>query len=250
MEASSVLTHSETTRLLENITQMLVIKHGGAIEASFDWLEECAESDRIVLCQVNGRDGERHIDRIINHGFDSRWVNSYTRRQYAKIDPVLSRASRTLGIFDWELAPKRADTYNIRIFIEHASSYGLCAGVTCSCHVSGKGLPCRYVCSICGISDRRLDAAKIALRALVPAFAVALEAHTEYDRTSAVRLTPKEREVLIWASEGKGVWEISKILAVSQSTIKFHFQNIYRKLNVSTRAHAIALAIQQGIIRI
>ncbi|KRP60466.1 helix-turn-helix domain-containing protein [Pseudomonas trivialis] len=58
-------------------------------------------------------------------------------------------------------------------------------------------------------------------------------------------LTPTELEILRWASEGKTVWEISKIRATSQAAVKFHLRNIYGKLQVSNRVQALNEAVRQ-----
>jgi len=60
-------------------------------------------------------------------------------------------------------------------------------------------------------------------------------------------LTAKELEVLRWATEGKTVWEISRIRCVSQATVKFHLRNIYCKLHVSNRVQAVSEAIKRGL---
>jgi DNA-binding CsgD family transcriptional regulator len=60
-------------------------------------------------------------------------------------------------------------------------------------------------------------------------------------------LTPKEREILHWAVEGKTVWEISRIRSVSQATVKFHLRNIYGKLQVTNRVQAVNEALKQGL---
>jgi DNA-binding CsgD family transcriptional regulator len=52
-------------------------------------------------------------------------------------------------------------------------------------------------------------------------------------------LTVREQEVMKWIMEGKDNWSISKILNVSERTIKFHNCNIYKKLGVSARAEVI-----------
>ncbi|MEX5555172.1 response regulator transcription factor [Pseudomonas pergaminensis] len=60
-------------------------------------------------------------------------------------------------------------------------------------------------------------------------------------------LTPAEREILRWASEGKTVWEISQIRATSEATVKFHLRNIYGKLQVSNRVQALNEAARMGL---
>ncbi len=56
--------------------------------------------------------------------------------------------------------------------------------------------------------------------------------------------------MLNWIKEGKSSWEISVILGVSERTIKFHVCNVMRKLDAVTRTHAVAIAIEQGLIDI
>jgi len=68
------------------------------------------------------------------------------------------------------------------------------------------------------------------------------------DTAIKIRLTPREREVIIWASKGKGCWEIGEIVDISERTVKFHLQNIYKKLDVTNRAQAITRAIQYNLI--
>lgn len=64
----------------------------------------------------------------------------------------------------------------------------------------------------------------------------------------APRLTPREREVLHWAAEGRSDYDVSHILNVSASTIRFHWNNIFRKLGVTGRVSAVVRAMQLQII--
>jgi DNA-binding NarL/FixJ family response regulator len=54
------------------------------------------------------------------------------------------------------------------------------------------------------------------------------------------RLTPREREVLALLSEGRPNKDIARHLDLREITVKYHLKNIYRKLNVSNRAQAVA----------
>lgn len=51
-------------------------------------------------------------------------------------------------------------------------------------------------------------------------------------------LTPREREVLFWLSQGKSNWEIGAILQIASSTVGKHLERIYPKLGVENRAAA------------
>lgn len=63
-----------------------------------------------------------------------------------------------------------------------------------------------------------------------------------------IKLTPREKDVLYWAAEGKSAWEIGRILSITERTAKFHLSNIYKKLGVHTRTQAVACAIRYGIL--
>ncbi len=61
-------------------------------------------------------------------------------------------------------------------------------------------------------------------------------------------LTAREREILELASGGKSSAEIGQILGISETTTNNHIGRILKKLNVGSRAQAVALAIQTGQI--
>jgi NarL family two-component system response regulator LiaR len=61
-------------------------------------------------------------------------------------------------------------------------------------------------------------------------------------------LTRREREILALLVKGLTNSEIAERLAVSRSTVKIHVGHILAKLEVSSRAEAIALAIQHGLV--
>lgn len=62
------------------------------------------------------------------------------------------------------------------------------------------------------------------------------------------KLSPREKEVLGWIKEGKTSWEISAILFISERTVNFHVRNILEKVHAVTRAQAVAIAIEEGLI--
>jgi two-component system NarL family response regulator len=61
-------------------------------------------------------------------------------------------------------------------------------------------------------------------------------------------LSAREAEVLSHIGRGLSNKEIGADLGISESTVKNHVNNILMKLGVSDRAHAVAVAIQSGII--
>ena len=65
-------------------------------------------------------------------------------------------------------------------------------------------------------------------------------------RSATDVLSDREREVLVLMSRGMTNKQIAGKLVVSVNTIKKHAQNIFTKLNVDSRAAAVAKALQQG----
>ncbi|MBF0308330.1 MAG: autoinducer binding domain-containing protein [Magnetococcales bacterium] len=63
-----------------------------------------------------------------------------------------------------------------------------------------------------------------------------------------LHLTPRERECLRWASEGKTAWEISEILNISERTVVAHLTNASEKLGANNRIQAVARAVAYKII--
>lgn len=63
-------------------------------------------------------------------------------------------------------------------------------------------------------------------------------------------LTPREIECLLWAAYGCSDKEIAQEICCAHDTVRFHIKNVVRKLGASNRTHAVALGIQQGLIRL
>lgn len=61
-------------------------------------------------------------------------------------------------------------------------------------------------------------------------------------------LTERERDVLILAAKGLTLQAIADGLEISRNTASWHLKNVYRKLDVSTRAEAAIAALDRGLI--
>lgn len=61
-------------------------------------------------------------------------------------------------------------------------------------------------------------------------------------------LTDRELEVLVLLAEGLTNQQTAHQLSISQSTLKYHMSNIYRKLGVQTRSEALVLAAKNNLI--
>jgi DNA-binding NarL/FixJ family response regulator len=61
-------------------------------------------------------------------------------------------------------------------------------------------------------------------------------------------LTGREAEVLRLIAAGKSNRQIAAELVISEHTVARHVQNIFTKLNVSSRSAATAFAFEHGLV--
>jgi|GEM_PF-2676515 len=63
-----------------------------------------------------------------------------------------------------------------------------------------------------------------------------------------LKLTGREKDLLCLVAKGLTNAEISKILYLSEMTVKTHLKNIFKKLNVSNRTEAVFIGIINDLI--
>ena len=68
------------------------------------------------------------------------------------------------------------------------------------------------------------------------------------DDTTPNLLSSAERKCLVWCAKGKTSYEMGLILGLSEHTINHYLGRVLKKLDVSTRAQAVAAAIKKGVI--
>ena len=71
--------------------------------------------------------------------------------------------------------------------------------------------------------------------------------HVLHENKSKDKLSEREKEVLKLVASGYTSIEIGTRLIISGQTVNTHIKNIYRKLNVRTRAQAVSFAANRGL---
>jgi NarL family two-component system response regulator YdfI len=66
--------------------------------------------------------------------------------------------------------------------------------------------------------------------------------------TGEITLTDREQEVLVGVARGERSKEIAARLGITERTVKAHLASIYNKFGVDSRAAAIAVASQRGLL--
>ena len=66
--------------------------------------------------------------------------------------------------------------------------------------------------------------------------------------TTAFDLTERERDVLVLLAEGHAYGSIAGALGIGTGTVQSHIKNLYRKLEVSSKAEAVSVAMRAGLL--
>lgn len=171
------------------------------------------------------------------------WLRRYGRKRYYGHDPVAQTCFTTLRPFTWSDACwVGCDPDQARRVMGEAVDFGLVDGVMVPMHdLYGRQ-------ASLSLATRRLDLPPSGLKAI---HLVSLYAFAATDELSGIypRLTPREREVLTWLADGKGVRDVGQILAISDHTVAAHLKSAKAKLGGTTIAHAVALALRRREIR-
>jgi LuxR family quorum sensing-dependent transcriptional regulator len=170
----------------------------------------------------------------------------YTANDYIRVDPVARLCRQSYNPFEWseapfdlEREPRAAEVMN------RASDFNMSRGFIVPVH----GLDARDACVSLGGAHLDLNKrSKPALHLMAMYGFECVRKLLAPSTKSWHRLTPREREVLLWAAQGKTAWEIGEILGISQRTAEEHLTAAGRKLGAPNRTRAVAIAIRDRII--
>jgi DNA-binding NarL/FixJ family response regulator len=77
-----------------------------------------------------------------------------------------------------------------------------------------------------------------------------LARHAREASAVAAAVTPRELEILRYASQGLTMRQVASRLGVSPRTVEAHIAKVYRKLGVTNRVRAIGRATELGLIEL
>lgn len=84
---------------------------------------------------------------------------------------------------------------------------------------------------------------------LSPAIARRLLGYFKEPTPGGENLTSREREALGYLAKGLKVAEMAEAMGITRHTASDYVKNVYRKLNVSSRAQATLRAVRMGLIK-
>lgn len=184
--------------------------------------------------------------RVMAKRWPTGWFDLYTQHDYEHYDPVVRHCRRTSVPFAWGEAPyDRVKEPRAAEVMNRATDFRMSKGFITPIHGIG-GFKAGI--SLGGQDIDLNEHSKPALHLMslyaFEAICKLIDSQPEMDH----RLTPRERETLSWASQGKTAYEIGAILHIGQRTVEEHLATAVRKLGASNRTHAVAIAIRNRII--
>lgn len=189
--------------------------------------------------------------QFILSGYPDDWRSHYDASRYVEIDPTVRHcATRCIPIL-W--SPQAFSNPTAERLMHEAQDHGLASGASFAIHGRRGEMAMLSLASSSAPKAGNSDV----LHVLGAAQLLACYLHEAVQRVvlskealpiGETRLTGREKECLLWASEGKTAWEIAKIVRVSERTVVFHLQNAARKMGVTTRQHAVARALSMNLI--
>jgi LuxR family quorum sensing-dependent transcriptional regulator len=197
------------------------------------------------IIPLPGMSAQQQVANVVLHRWPEKWSQRYFSQGYLFDDPTIHRVTTSTEPFLWsELERMYRDRPSARRVMDEAREFDLGFGFTVPM-LTLDGQAAGF-----SIASDRAE--------LPPHFRGALQLIAMYafgralsliDVPPAVKLTPRETDVLQWIAEGKSDWEISKILHVSEHLVDKMARQIRVKFGAANRTQAVAQALRHRIIR-
>lgn len=179
------------------------------------------------------------------------WTEYYLDENYASHDYVTRFAAKSNLPFEWKDLGQYRLSQQQKLIFKEATEVGLMSGGTVPIHGPGAAKATFSVAN--NMEDDEFTKLFTTHRheihlmaAYVHEKIMGLGLHKPLD--GALKLTPREVEILTWIAKGKSRWEVGTILEISEDTVKAHLENIRQKLGATNTTHAIAIALLHGIL--
>jgi DNA-binding CsgD family transcriptional regulator len=170
-----------------------------------------------------------------------------SRRHFSTIEHPLNQIRRasTLG---WIIAKSALEATELKRHVERELA-GSAFRSAAQLHVEVADRTFNLVIASTATTAELAEYARVnadAIDKAVSDFAESIGAHL--DEAAPIRLTPREIDVLTLTASGRTRDESAALLRISPATVKDHLQRASAKLGASNKTHAVALALQLGLI--
>ena len=186
--------------------------------------------------------------------FPKEWIEHYDQNSFIYIDPMISNAKSNLLPFCWdgEKSAKKVSPSQRRV-LNQGGAFGIKRGVVIPVHAPGG----EFAVMALATDEPQAEMEKLWKEKRHELHLIGVYYHSAIWENVLRRsievtpcLTPRELQCLEWSAKGKTLWEVSRILGVSEATAKTHIRSFMSKMDTSTKTHAVSKALVHGIIKI
>lgn len=176
------------------------------------------------------------------------WVDHYKAQRFVDVDPTVQIGLRRMLPIDWGEFDRGDD--KVRRLFGEATEFGLGRhGISLPVH--GQHGDKALVSITSDASDR--DWRHLRLHYMRDFQILAVHMHQailrlEGQTLEQARLSPRERECLLWAAEGKTAWETAVILGLSERTVRCYLESARHKLGAANNTHAVNKAGKASLL--
>ncbi|MBX9863583.1 MAG: LuxR family transcriptional regulator [Hyphomicrobium sp.] len=176
------------------------------------------------------------------------WVHRYVSQDYVSIDPVIQVGLGRILPLDW--SDVRDHTPAARNFFGESIEFGL-GHQGLSIPIRGANNETAMFSLNADWTSRRWKAEQRRIRR--DFLVISNHFHNRVlEQLGApppdFKLTTRELECLKWAANGKSAFDISVILCISERLVRYHFECVRSKMQVSSIIQAVARAIKLNLI--
>jgi DNA-binding CsgD family transcriptional regulator len=190
--------------------------------------------------------------------YDKIWVDHYFENGYDAIDPVFLTTRKQIQPFLWSDIWKGVElTARQQLLFDEAKDYGIAHGMGIPIRIVGReNALLSLVSTVCKPDEVQQIASEYMTEiALLTSYfhqvadTLMIQESEASAPSSRKILTEREAETLLWIARGKSDEDVGSILNISVHTVREHVRSIYKKMNVTSRSQACAMAVLDGIIK-
>lgn len=175
------------------------------------------------------------------------WFEIYAKEDYVRSDPIIRLCKNTTRPFEWSEAPyDPVEETKAAEVMDRATDFRMREGFCLPIH----GINGYEACfSMSGVNLDLSPRTKPALHLMAMyAFERARQLLDPIPPVRSGLLTPREREILIWAAAGKSAADTGDILGITERTVTAHISSACQKLDAVNKTQAVARALQYKLI--
>jgi LuxR family quorum-sensing system transcriptional regulator CciR len=169
-------------------------------------------------------------------------------------DVVFAAAAHSLSPFLWSDIPRLTPLTPADARTVEGAPPGFAVPLHGSPFSSGLAAPpglaeARGFAGCCSFLMRKggvLPAENFAAAHYIATLAFEAAARVERVQPPRPRLTPRQRDCMVLAAQGKSDWEIGRLLGISESTVHKHIEDAKRRFGVSTRIQLVVRGLAEA----